>query len=118
MLVSTALSSRNTSRSGATPPIPAASSLGQFAHLYDVITLLLSGLDAALLSRPVQPPQRPTDGPGIDPHAGFRRQVVTAFCQRQVVVRLQQAAQSRLGLVADDRLRAATQPLGRTAAFI
>src|SRR3954452_5852258 len=40
-------------------------------RLHNVVALLLSRLDAALLSRPVQPPQRPTDGPGIDPHAGL-----------------------------------------------
>jgi hypothetical protein len=35
-----------------------------------------------------------------------------------MVVRLQQAPQRRLGLVADDRFRAAPQRLGHTAAFV
>src|SRR6185437_6822705 len=37
------------------------------ARLYDVVPVLLGRLDAAFLSRPVQPPQRAPDGPGIDP---------------------------------------------------
>src|SRR4029079_3715896 len=37
------------------------------ARLHEVVTVLLSGLDAAFLSRPVQPAQRTPNGPGIDP---------------------------------------------------
>jgi hypothetical protein len=51
-------------------------------RLHDVVALLLSRLDAALLSRPVQPAQRAANRPGIDPHAGLSRQLVTAFNQR------------------------------------
>ena len=58
-------------------------------RLNNVLAVLLSGLNAAFLSRPVQPPQRAPDGPGVDPHPRFRRQLVTAFHQRQVIVRLQ-----------------------------
>jgi hypothetical protein len=35
-----------------------------------------------------------------------------------MVIRFQQAPQRRLDLAMDDRFRPATQPLGRTAAFI
>src|SRR3954454_15723871 len=117
MLVNTALSSRNTSRSGAIPPTPAVGSLCQFAR---ACTISSRSCSAGWMLRffHVQPPQRSPDGPGIDPHAGLLGQAIAAFRQRQVIVRLQQAAQHRLNLVADDRLRGATYPLRRTATFI
>src|SRR6478609_1988581 len=110
MLVSTALSSINTNRSGAIPPVR--------ARLHDVVTVLLSGLDAAFLSRPVQPTQRTPNGPGIDPYAGLRRQSVAAFHQSQVIVLVQQAAQDHLRLIANERLRPAPHRLGHTATFV
>ena len=83
-----------------------------------ILTILLSTLKTALLSRPVQPAQCAANGPGINPHAGLSRQLVTAFNQRQVVVRRQQVAQCHRNLVADERRRAATHRLGHTAAFV
>src|SRR4051794_18785459 len=59
-----------------------------------------------------------SNDPGVDPHARLGRQVVTAFNQRQVVARLQPAAQGRLDLVADDRLRTTTYRLGRAPTVV
>src|SRR5690242_20241200 len=108
MLVSTALSSRNTSRSGAMPPNPGRIAVPAHPRMRDLGALLFSGPDAALLSRPVQPAQplvfipsgmpdgtfgkpRPPDGPGIHPHPGLLSQAIVARLQAQVIVRRQQA---------------------------
>jgi hypothetical protein len=75
MLVSTALSSSNISRSGAIPPAPAVL-LCQVARRGNVVAVLLNGLEAALLSRPVQPPERSANGLRVHPYVNLGRRAV------------------------------------------
>jgi hypothetical protein len=69
MVVSTPHSSKNTRRSGATPPTPVRIGPPGLACPGHVLALLLGRAQAQLLSRPARPPQRPVHGGQVHAHA-------------------------------------------------
>jgi hypothetical protein len=115
MFVRTALSSRKTKRSGEI----ASSSVRQSCRAWAIAASSCSAARSVFFfARQPQAPQRSPDRPGMNANTRLVRKLVPILRQRQMIVALDQALESRFHRIVDHRARTTAHLLGAITALL